>query len=303
MRILETVRDMRAWSDRVRQSGMRIGLVPTMGYLHEGHMALVRRAQTLSDRCVVSIFVNPLQFGPTEDLDRYPRDLDGDRRMLSEAGVDVLFLPAVSEVYPRGFQTEVTVRQVTAGLCGRSRPGHFVGVTTVVAKLFNGVKPHLAVFGEKDFQQLVTVRRMVADLDFDLEIVGVPIVREADGLAMSSRNRYLTPAQRQAALALSRALTEARALLAAGERQAAALLERTRSVLAGEPSLRVDYVELVDTQALEPVAEVDRPSLLALAVKVGETRLIDNTVLARDGVDVSKRATEADEAGVACSDT
>jgi pantoate--beta-alanine ligase len=274
---------MQAWSDQVRQSGLRIGLVPTMGYLHEGHMALVRWAAAHGDRCVVSIFVNPLQFGPTEDLQRYPRDLDRDRCMLEQAGVDVLYLPGVSDMYPSGFQTEVTVTEVTAGLCGRSRPGHFRGVTTVVAKLFNAVKPHLAVFGEKDFQQLVAIRRMTTDLDFDIEIRGLPTVREPDGLAMSSRNKYLSREGRQAALSLWRALAEARKLVVIGERRAAVLIERVLTILRAEPLVQVDYVELVDIETMRPLMHVEGPALLAIAAKVGATRLIDNTVLSPSG--------------------
>jgi pantoate--beta-alanine ligase len=297
MQTVENVRDMHAWADQARQSGLRIGLVPTMGYLHEGHISLVHYAKAHSDRCVVSIFVNPLQFGPHEDLARYPRDLDRDRRMLEGAGVDVLYLPGVAQMYPPGFQTEVTVTTVTAGLCGRSRPGHFKGVTTVVAKLLNAVKPHLAVFGEKDFQQLVTIRRMVADLDLDVQIVGCPIVREADGLAMSSRNRYLSPEERQAARALSSALSGARDLSARGERRPSVLIEHVRTVLAGEPRMRTDYIELVDAETLQAVTEIGRPALLALAVLVGTTRLIDNTVLAGESLGVAAAGREVSRGG------
>jgi len=285
MRTIEYVRDMHAWSDQARQSGLRVGLVPTMGYLHEGHLSLVQWVAAHSDRTVVSIFVNPLQFGPSEDLARYPRDLDRDRGMLERAGVDVLYLPVASEMYPAGFQTEVNVSAVTVGLCGRSRPGHFRGVTTVVAKLFNTVKPHLAAFGEKDFQQLVAIRRMAVDLNFDIEVVGLPIVREPDGLAMSSRNRYLSAEERSAALALSRALAAARELEAGGERRASVLVDRVAALLSAEKLVRIDYVELVDTASLQPVVNIEQPAVLAIAAFVGTTRLIDNTIFDHREVD------------------
>jgi len=280
MRTIETVPEMQAWADATRQAGLRIGFVPTMGYLHEGHLSLVREARRRSDRCVVSIFVNPLQFGPGEDLDRYPRDLARDRAALSAEGAGVLFLPRADEIYPQGFQTEVCVAEVTQGLCGAARPGHFNGVTTVVAKLFNAVKPHVAVFGEKDFQQLVTIRRMVADLDFDIDIVGAPIVREADGVAMSSRNAYLSPREREAARVLSRCLAAARSLVDSGVREAAAVRGRVDRELKSEPLARVDYVALVDPATMAPIGDIAGPTLLALAVFIGKTRLIDNTILA-----------------------
>jgi pantoate--beta-alanine ligase len=283
MEIIDTVAAMQAWADGARRAGERIGFVPTMGYLHEGHLSLVREACRRADRCVASIFVNPLQFGVGEDLDRYPRDPEGDRRRLAAEGVDVLFAPARGEMYPGGFQTTVSVARTTTGLCGRSRPGHFDGVTTVVAKLFNAVKPHLAVFGEKDFQQLVTVRRMAADLGFDVEVAGMPIVREADGVAMSSRNAYLSEGERRAARCLSRALDAARAAVAAGQREAKRVIAEAAAVLAAEPQARVDYAELVGVDHLQPVATIAGPSLLALAVFIGRTRLIDNAVLEPQG--------------------
>ena len=229
---------------------------------------------------MASIFVNPLQFGANEDLAKYPRDLMRDRAALERAGVEALYLPSPESMYPHGFQTEVAVSGVSAGLCGRSRPGHFRGVTTVVAKLFNAAKPHVAVFGEKDFQQLAVIRRMTVDLDLGIEIVGVPTLREADGLAMSSRNAYLSPAERAAALCLSRALAAGRAAFDGGARDAATVLASTGAVLAAEPLARVDYAELVDAESIEPVTAIDRPAVLALAVLIGRTRLIDNTVLA-----------------------
>ena len=281
METLNGISAMHAWSDRARAGGKRIGFVPTMGYLHAGHISLVTEARYHTDVVVASIFVNPLQFGHNEDLARYPRDLDRDRQLLTGAGCDLLYLPQASEMYPEGFQTSVTVEHVTRGLCGESRPGHFRGVTTVVAKLFNAVRPHVAVFGEKDFQQLVAIRRMVRDLDFDIEIIGGPIVREADGVAMSSRNAYLSPDERVAARCLSRALAAAQAAVQQGERASAVLLDRARAVLAAEPRARIDYVTIADPDSLRPVDRIDGPTLLALAVFIGNTRLIDNTILGR----------------------
>ena len=272
--------EMRAWADRARGAGARIGLVPTMGYLHDGHLSLVAEARRRADTCVASIFVNPLQFGPSEDLARYPRDLPRDRTALSDAGVDVLYLPSAAEMYPPHFQTEVTVSEVSSGLCGRSRPGHFRGVTTVVTKLFNAVKPHVAVFGEKDFQQLAVIRRMAADLDTGIEVVGAPIVREADGVAMSSRNAYLSADERAAARCLSRALASAREALAGGARDSNTILGAVRAELDREPLARVDYAELVDVDSLQPIEHIGDSALLALAVFIGRTRLIDNAVLA-----------------------
>ncbi|HUI27359.1 MAG TPA: pantoate--beta-alanine ligase, partial [Candidatus Kryptonia bacterium] len=277
MDTLTSISAMHAWSDRARAGGKRIGFVPTMGYLHAGHLSLVTEARYHTDVVVASIFVNPLQFGHNEDLARYPRDLDRDRQLLTGAGCDLLYLPLASEMYPEGFQTNVTVEHVTRGLCGESRPGHFRGVTTVVAKLFNAVRPHVAVFGEKDFQQLVAIRRMVRDLDFDIEIIGGPIVREADGVAMSSRNAYLSPDERVAARCLSRALAAAQAAVQQGERASAVILDRARAVLAAEPRARIDYVTIADPDSLRPVDRIDGPTLLALAVFIGNTRLIDNT--------------------------
>jgi pantoate--beta-alanine ligase len=279
MEEIGVVTTMQAWADRTRGAGERIGLVPTMGYLHDGHLSLVREARRRSDRCVASIFVNPLQFGPNEDFARYPRAAERDREQLAAAGVDVLFAPDVAAMYPAGFQTTVRVGKVTQGLCGRSRPGHFDGVTTVVAKLFNAVKPHLAVFGEKDLQQLVAIRRMAADLGFDLEVAGMPIVREPDGVAMSSRNAYLNETERRAARCLRVALAAAASAVAGGERSASDVIDRAVAVLGAEPLARVDYVELVAAEDLEPVASLDRPCVLALAVRIGGTRLIDNIVL------------------------
>lgn len=279
MRTIASVAEMQAWSDDARASRLRIGFVPTMGYLHDGHLSLVGIARARSDKVVASIFVNPMQFGANEDLSAYPRDVERDRALLEGVGTDALFLPAVAEMYPAGYQTAVTVDEMTQGLCGRSRPTHFRGVTTVVAKLFNMVKPDVAVFGEKDFQQLAVLRRMTIDLNFPVEIVGGPIVRETDGLAMSSRNVYLADDERRAALCLSRALQVARDSVAGGERGAAKLRARVIEVIAAEPLARLDYADLVDAGDLSAIEFVERPALLALAAFVGRTRLIDNTVL------------------------
>jgi len=274
---LQVVRDPRAMrivTEELRRDGRRIALVPTMGYLHAGHVALLEAGRRRADALVLSIFVNPIQFGPSEDLARYPRDLDGDLAKARAAGVDWAFVPDDHAMYPTPPRTRVHVAGLTDGMCGPRRPGHFDGVTTVVAKLFHLTQPQVAIFGEKDYQQLAVVRRMVRDLDFGIEIVGVPIVREADGLAMSSRNAYLSADERQEALSLSRGLAAAEARFQAGERDPDRLVEAAHDELAG----RVDYVELRDAETLELVRAVERPVVLALAVFIGKTRLIDNRV-------------------------
>jgi pantoate--beta-alanine ligase len=276
---ITTVSDMQQWADMARARGQRIGLVPTMGYLHAGHLSLVKQAQQRADVTVVSIFVNPLQFGVNEDLERYPRDIARDRHLLTDAGTTVLFLPDLAAMYPEGFQTSVTVERVTAGLCGRGRPTHFRGVTTVVAKLFNMVKPHAAVFGRKDYQQLVAIRRMAADLNFDIDIVGAPIVREPDGVAMSSRNAYLSAGERRAARCLLAALRAAEAQVQRGETDGLRILAAARHMVLDEPLARLEYATLADPETLEEISTVSGPALLALAVHVGKTRLIDNCIL------------------------
>ncbi|SMC24261.1 pantothenate synthetase [Desulfacinum hydrothermale DSM 13146] len=279
MRVIDTLAEMQQQADQWRREGLRIGFVPTMGYFHEGHLALMRHARTLADKTVISIFVNPTQFGPNEDFEAYPRDMDRDLELARGVGVDVVFAPTVDQMYPPGFQTYVQVEEVTRPLCGRSRPGHFRGVATVVAKLFQVVKPHVAVFGQKDYQQLLTIRRMVEDLAMDVQVVGHPIVREADGLAMSSRNTYLSEEDRRDALLLSRSLEEARRLVSKGERNGEVILGAVRRILASGPRVRIDYAELRDAETLEPVQHLEGPTLLALAAHVGRARLIDNTVL------------------------
>ena len=273
--IIHAPAEMTAWSEAARARGERVAFVPTMGALHEGHASLLREGRRRGDRLVLSIFVNPTQFGPSEDLARYPRDLPGDLVRAASAGTDVAYVPDARDVYPTGFETYVDVRGVSQGLDGASRPGHFAGVATVVCKLFNVVRPHVALFGEKDCQQLAVIRRMVVDLDMGIEILGMPIVREPDGLAMSSRNAYLSPDERARALALSRGLNAARAAAAAGERDGAALVARVRAALDGQVD-SVDYVELRDADTLAPLPRLDRPGVLLVAAFVGKTRLIDN---------------------------
>ena len=285
---METITDpqaMQAWADRERAAGLRIALVPTMGALHEGHLELVRAARARADGVVVSVFVNPMQFNRRDDFERYPRVLDEDAAACASAGVDVVYAPAASAMYPEGFATAVEVANLSEPLCGRSRPGHFRGVTTVVTKLFHAVRPHAAVFGEKDWQQLAVVRRMTADLDFGIEIVGVPTVREADGLALSSRNRLLGADSRTAARCVPRALDAAAAAVAAGETAAAAVVARATSVIAAEPLARLDYAEIRDPDTLAEVDAVTGPALLALAAWVGGVRLIDNRILIPGGID------------------
>ena len=284
MDVLTEPSAMQAWADRTRAAGARIGLVPTMGALHDGHLALVAAARRAgATRVVVSIFVNPMQFNRRDDFERYPRPIDADTAACAAAGVDAVYAPHAAAMYPEGFQSAVEVSRLTRPLCGAARPGHFLGVTTVVTKLFHAVRPDLAVFGEKDWQQLAVVRRMTADLDFGIEIVGVPTVREADGLALSSRNRLLAPDDRVAALCVPRALDAAASALAAGERRASALIGAASATIAAEPQARLEYAEMRDPNSLEAVEEVAAPALLALAVWVGGVRLIDNRVLVPRG--------------------
>ncbi|HEY3375179.1 MAG TPA: pantoate--beta-alanine ligase [Candidatus Aquicultor sp.] len=282
MLTITTVREVCEAINAERARGKTIGLVPTMGYLHEGHLTLMREAKRQADIVVASIFVNPTQFGPTEDLDAYPRDLARDGTLAQDAGVDVLFVPAVREMYPTGYSTYVDVEDITVVLCGQSRPGHFRGVATVVTKLLNIVAPDIAFFGEKDWQQLAVIKRMVADLNMSTEIVGVPIVREPDGLAMSSRNTYLSPGERRAALALSKSLELARVLVADGVRDTEIIVDKMRAMLANESLTNIEYVEIVDPDRLSSIEILSGPALVALAVRVGTTRLIDNALIGQD---------------------
>lgn len=279
MEVISKPEKMQRLSLKLRSEGKTIGFVPTMGYFHEGHLSLMRKARQECDVVVVSIYVNPLQFGPREDFNRYPRDIERDLKMAESVGVDIVFAPTDEEMYPEGYQTFVEVTELTRGLEGIHRPGHFRGVTTVVAKLFNIVLPHKAYFGEKDFQQLRVVQKMVRDLNFPVEIVPCPTVREEDGLAMSSRNTYLSPDERKAATILYRSLKAADELFKSGERNATRLKAKVWEVLATEPLVRPQYVEIVDAETLEPVYTVDRPSVILLAAFVGQARLIDEWVL------------------------
>jgi len=279
MQIIERVLEMQRWSEAERRQGRRIALVPTMGALHEGHLSLVRDGKTRGDRVVVSLFVNPAQFAPLEDFASYPRDFERDRELLNDTGIDVLFHPAVEEIYPEGFDTRIEIRELSRPLCGAVRPGHFSGVATVVAKLFNIVRPHLAIFGCKDYQQLQIIRRLARDFNFDIEIIGHPTVREADGLAMSSRNAYLSPEERKAALCLYRCLRCAEEMVRHGERCAAAILDAVRGEIARQPLARIEYVSLCDPESLKEIGLIEDAALLALAVRIGKARLIDNMIL------------------------
>jgi len=279
MKICHTRDEMRAARHVARREGKTVGLVPTMGALHEGHLSLVRMARAQCDLVVVSIFINPLQFGPHEDLAKYPRNFDRDRDLLEREGVEVIFAPTVEEMYPAGAITYVTVEALSDRLCGRSRPGHFRGVTTVVSKLFHIVEPDRAFFGQKDAAQSVIIRRMVRDLDIPVQVVIGPIVREPDGLAMSSRNAYLDASQRLSALVLHRSLLAVQERFDRGERKVQALIEAGKQVFSEDPSVRLDYLEIVDPETLDPVDRFSHSALVAVAAFVGKARLIDNVVL------------------------
>ena len=279
MLTISTAAEMTAVSKEARRSGKRVGLVPTMGALHDGHLSLVRAARTQSDVVAVSIFVNPTQFGPKEDFSTYPRTLEKDAALLQAEKVDFIFNPSVEEMYPGGSPTWVIVEGLSEKLDGRSRPGHFRGVTTVVSKLFNIVQPDLAFFGQKDAAQAAVIRKMVRDLDFDVGIVVCPIVREKDGLAMSSRNVYLSPEQRKQATVLYLSLMRVQTLADQGESDAAKLIATGKEVIAEEPQVRLDYFEIVNWETLDPVPDISKGALVAVAAYVGETRLIDNVVL------------------------
>jgi len=279
MKICKTIDEMRLAVREARRAGKCLGFIPTMGALHEGHLSLVRAAKSACDVVAVSIFVNPLQFGPTEDLAKYPRTFERDTGLLEKEAVDILFVPTAAEMYPKEAVTYVTVEGLSEKLCGRSRPGHFRGVTTVVAKLFHIVEPDKAFFGQKDAAQFAIIRRMVQDLNLPIEIVVCPVVREPDGLAMSSRNAYLKPLERKSALVLYRSLMEIKNRFDHGERTAANLIAAGKQLLSKEAGVRPDYLEIVDPSTLEPITSLNKPALVAAAAVVGTTRLIDNIVL------------------------
>ncbi len=278
MQIIKTIQAMKERSSQARREGEVIVFVPTMGSFHEGHLSLMREGRKLGDLLVVSLFVNPTQFTPNEDFKNYPRDFERDRKMAEEVGTDVLFAPEGEEMYPPDHQTIVRVEKVARNLCGRSRPTHFQGVATVVTMLFEIVMPHVAIFGEKDYQQLVTIKQMVRDLHMSVEVVGMPTVREPDGLAMSSRNTYLLPEERKASLSLYLSLRKAEELLQKGERDADRILQEMKRILQSEPLVRMDYVEVCDARTLEDVRHIEGDVVIALAAYLGKTRLIDNLV-------------------------
>lgn len=278
MEVIKTIKEMKEFSSQARGAGKTIAFVPTMGFFHEGHLSLMREGRKRADLLIVSLFVNPTQFAPHEDLKNYPRNFERDRQMAEEVGTDILFAPEADEMYPPDHQTRVLVEKVTQNLCGRSRPTHFRGVTTVVMMLFEIVTPHVTLFGEKDYQQLVTIRQMVKDLHMSVEVVGMPTVREADGLAMSSRNTYLLPEERKAALSLYRSLQRAKAFLQEGEPRASRILDEMDGILRSEPLVRMDYVQICDAHTLREVDRIEGDVVVALAAYLGKTRLIDNLV-------------------------
>lgn len=279
MKILKTIQEMKKVSAELRSSGQSIGFVPTMGYLHEGHLSLVRSSRSQADCTVVSIFVNPTQFGPREDFKRYPRDLKRDLEILEEEGVDYVFVPEVKEMYPNGYKTYVEIHEFQDKLCGHSRPGHFRGVCTVVLKLFHIIKPDLSFFGQKDAQQAVILKKMVKDLDMDGKIEVLPTVRNEKGIALSSRNEYLSPEERKAALCLSKSLKKARSMIDEGERDTEKIIRGMKEIIAEEPLARIDYVEIVGMEELDPLPQIEDEALIALAVFIGKARLIDNTIV------------------------
>jgi len=282
MEVLRTNDEMTKWREERYRKGQIVGFVPTMGYLHRGHLALMEEALRRADEVVVSIFVNPTQFSPGEDLDQYPRDWEQDLKLCRDLGVQAIFAPEVEEMYPSGFQTRVQVEHITQNLCGLHRQGHFSGVALVVTKLFCAIRPHLAVFGEKDFQQLVVIKRLSKDLNLGVEIVAHPTVREPDGLAMSSRNKYLSEEERNSALSLSRSLQAARNMVAEGERRVDVLVARAKEMIEAEPHTRIQYVQVVDEETVTDIDEVTPKAVMAMAVFVGQARLIDNMRLWTD---------------------
>ena len=278
MKVVKTIKEVRENVNTWKKEGQTVGFVPTMGYLHEGHGSLIKKAREENDKVVVSIFVNPMQFGPTEDLESYPRDLEKDSKFCESLGADLIFNPEPEEMYKDGFSSYVDMSVLTEELCGLSRPVHFRGVCTVVSKLFNIVNPDRAYFGQKDAQQLAIIKHMVQDLNFDIEVIGCPIVREEDGLAKSSRNTYLSAEERKAALILSRTVKLGREMLEAGETDADKIVEAMKKNIETEPLARIDYVKAVDGLTMQQIKKVQKPMLVAMAVYIGNTRLIDNTI-------------------------
>ncbi|MBF0120138.1 MAG: pantoate--beta-alanine ligase [Desulfobacterales bacterium] len=279
MEIISDIKKMREWSDNVRLKEQRIGFVPTMGFLHEGHLSLIREAQRYSEKVVLSIFVNPTQFGPSEDFSKYPRNLQRDLEMVEKENVNIVFTPGHEKLYPKGYQTYVQLESLPNHLCGISRPTHFRGVATIVTKLFNIVNPHIAVFGQKDYQQVAVIKQMVEDLNFDIKIIASPTIRESDGLAMSSRNTYLSPEQRLSSTSLYQSLKKTQALIKEGIKDVNTLIDNAKKIILNFSETSIDYIKICDIQTLEDMININQPVLMALAVKVGKTRLIDNMVL------------------------
>ncbi|MEW5705553.1 MAG: pantoate--beta-alanine ligase [Actinomycetota bacterium] len=274
-----TIAELRKALKAERSKGKTTAFVPTMGYFHDGHLTLMREAKKRADCVVVSIFVNPTQFGPNEDLDKYPRNLERDRSLAAKVGVDFIFIPTVDEIYPKGYSTYIDVEGITNALCGRQRPGHFRGVATVVTKLLNIVQPDIALFGEKDWQQLIVIKRLVSDLNMDVEIIGIPTVREPDGLAMSSRNSYLSAKERSAALVISKSLTLAANMVDRGEASASKIASALKELIEKEKAVKLEYLEICDPETFAPVEEIKADTLVAIAAWVGKARLIDNTII------------------------
>ncbi len=279
IKVIIRATEMQEYSERMRSAGKTVAFVPTMGFLHKGHLSLIKEGRKLGDYLVVSIFVNPSQFSPGEDFESYPRNFDKDLKLLQKEGVDVIFSPNEDELYQDGFQTYVELKNLPNHLCGISRPIFFRGIATVITKLFNIVRPHIAIFGQKDYQQLAVIRRMVRDLNFDIKIVGYPTVREPDGLAMSSRNSYLTPEQRINALSLYKSLNQSKKLVESGIKEAKRIIDVAYALIKSHPETTIDYIAICDPETLADMETIDRPALMALAVSIGKTRLIDNMIL------------------------